>query len=140
MSRFLLLSPIISGIRGTQNTTGFFHLSYYSMTEDFPARGFSLVPWLPASVENDVLFRMLTAKDIPLQKWNGGHEMKTNTCPKCGHTYQGYPALSRVDNRTKICPDCGIREAMEDAGIGSWTRREIMTRMITVSSHTQTSD
>ena len=56
--------------------------------------------------------------------------MKTNTCPKCGHTYQGYPALSRVDNRTKICPDCGIREAMEDARIGSWTRREIMTRMI----------
>ena len=53
--------------------------------------------------------------------------MKTNTCPKCGHTYQGYPALSRVDNRTEICPDCGIREAMEDAGLGPWTRKEIMT-------------
>ena len=56
--------------------------------------------------------------------------MKTNTCPKCGHTYQGYPALSRVDNRTEICPDCGICEAMEDAGLGPWTRKEVMARMI----------
>jgi len=56
--------------------------------------------------------------------------MKTNTCPKCGRTYQGYPALSRMDNRTEICPDCGIREAMEDAGLGPWKRREIMARMI----------
>lgn len=56
--------------------------------------------------------------------------MKANICPKCGHAYQGYPALSRKDNRTEICPDCGIREALEDAGIGPWTRREIMTRMI----------
>lgn len=56
--------------------------------------------------------------------------MKSNTCPKCGHTYQGYPALSRVDNRTEICPDCGIREAMEDAGLGPWTRKEVMARMI----------
>lgn len=56
--------------------------------------------------------------------------MKTNICPKCGRTYQGYPALSRVDNLTEICPDCGIREAMEDAGLGPWTRKEVMTRMI----------
>ena len=45
-------------------------------------------------------------------------------------SYQGYPALSRVDNRTEICPDCGIREAIEDAGLGFRTRREIMTRVI----------
>ena len=96
------------------------------MTEDFPARGFSLVPWLPVRVENDVLFRMLTAKDIPLQKWNGGHEMKTNTCPKCGHTYQGYPALSRVDNRTKICPDCGIRQALASIGIDAEEQEKIL--------------
>ena len=56
--------------------------------------------------------------------------MKTNTCPKCGRTYHDHPAISRVDNRTEICPDCGIHEAMEDAGLGPWTRREIMARMI----------
>ena len=25
-----------------------------------------------------------------------------------------YPALSRRDNKTKICPQCGINEALED--------------------------
>lgn len=49
--------------------------------------------------------------------------MKTNTCPKCGHTYQGYPALSRVDNRTEICPDCGIREALENACMQDYDTR-----------------
>ena len=30
-------------------------------------------------------------------------------CPVCGHTYIDYPALSRLDNLTLICPDCGMR-------------------------------
>ena len=33
-------------------------------------------------------------------------------CPKCGKHYLDYPALSRKDNKTKICPKCGIREAL----------------------------
>ena len=57
--------------------------------------------------------------------------MKTmrRTCPKCGRTYQDYPALSRVDNKTEICPECGVREALEDAGIGPWRKRDILIRM-----------
>lgn len=39
------------------------------------------------------------------------------TCPKCGHTYTERPALSRYDNETLICPDCGTREALESMGI-----------------------
>ena len=35
-----------------------------------------------------------------------------NMCPKCKKYYDGYPALSRVDNKTKICSMCGIAEAM----------------------------
>ena len=35
-------------------------------------------------------------------------------CPKCGKTYTKYPALSRRDNKTYICPQCGTEEAMED--------------------------
>lgn len=31
-------------------------------------------------------------------------------CPKCRKPYTGRPALSRVDNKTDICPDCGMRE------------------------------
>lgn len=33
-------------------------------------------------------------------------------CSICKEKYVGYPALSRVDNATKICPRCGITEAL----------------------------
>ena len=36
------------------------------------------------------------------------------TCPRCNELYDGYPALSRLDNRTAICPACGTDEAMQD--------------------------
>ncbi len=39
------------------------------------------------------------------------------TCPKCGRRYTERPALSRIDNNTMICPDCGTREALESMGI-----------------------
>lgn len=38
------------------------------------------------------------------------------TCPKCGRTYTAPSAISRADNRTPICPDCGIRESLESIG------------------------
>lgn len=37
-------------------------------------------------------------------------------CPACGRSYSAPPALSRLDNSTYICPDCGIREALESLG------------------------
>lgn len=43
----------------------------------------------------------------------------TKTCPKCGKTYNGRPAFSRVDNETAICPLCGTREALEGMGLGT---------------------
>ncbi len=33
-------------------------------------------------------------------------------CPRCKCEIIGYPALSRVDNKTDICSECGIKEAM----------------------------
>ena len=35
-------------------------------------------------------------------------------CPVCGKEYDSYPAISRRDNVTEICPDCGLMEAIED--------------------------
>ena len=35
-------------------------------------------------------------------------------CLKCNQYYSGYPAISRRDNKTEICSDCGTREALED--------------------------
>lgn len=33
-------------------------------------------------------------------------------CPRCKKPYIGYPAISRMDNETRICPDCGREEAI----------------------------
>ena len=34
-------------------------------------------------------------------------------CPICGQEIN-YPALSRRDNKTEICSNCGVIEALED--------------------------
>lgn len=34
-------------------------------------------------------------------------------CPKCGKKYYGVSAISREDNKTEICPICGVKEALE---------------------------
>ena len=47
-------------------------------------------------------------------------DMAKTTCPRCGFgipndTHRGeYPgALSRTDNATEVCSECGVTEAME---------------------------
>ncbi len=51
---------------------------------------------------------------------------ETAVCPKCGQEYTGRPALSRTDNKTPICPDCGTREALENIGVGEAEQNEIV--------------
>ena len=36
------------------------------------------------------------------------------TCPSCEKKYTEHPALSRKDNKTEICSDCGMGEAIDD--------------------------
>lgn len=52
--------------------------------------------------------------------------MPTRTCPLCGMSYNTVPAVSRVDNKTLICPDCGTRQALEGMGIGEEERERIL--------------
>ena len=40
--------------------------------------------------------------------------IKPRRCPICGKTYFERPALSRRGDHRMICPDCGMREALED--------------------------
>ena len=42
--------------------------------------------------------------------------MEVRKCPICGKEYTAVPALSRLDNVTIICPDCGTRQALESLG------------------------
>ncbi len=51
------------------------------------------------------------------------------TCPLCGKIYKGHPAISRKDNVTAICPECGMREALEGIGLN---KEEIEKIVVTV--------
>ena len=55
-----------------------------------------------------------------------GNQMITGICPKCGQSYKGRPALSREDDKTLICPDCGVREALESIGVDINEQEEIL--------------
>lgn len=52
--------------------------------------------------ELDILPDSVACKVLEIQK-----------CPKCGKEFTDYPALSRIDNETEICPECGVREALQ---------------------------
>ena len=47
-------------------------------------------------------------------------------CPLCGQTYGEAPALSRTDNETLICPDCGTRQALESIGVSAEEQEKIL--------------
>ncbi len=53
-------------------------------------------------------------------------ESRRDICPRCGQSYNGRPALSRVDNETFICPDCGTREALESIGVSTEEQEKII--------------
>ncbi len=38
----------------------------------------------------------------------------TKICANCGKAIIGYPAISRKDNKTEICTNCGSLEAIEE--------------------------
>ena len=52
--------------------------------------------------------------------------IEIRTCPKCGQRYTEPPALSRSDNETLICPDCGTREALDSIGVSEDEQEKII--------------
>ena len=42
------------------------------------------------------------------------HLLIGSECPQCNEHYFEFPALSRRDNETEICPTCGTLEALDD--------------------------
>ena len=52
----------------------------------------------------------------------------TMKCPKCGKEVNRLLALSRADNKTMICDECGTKEALDAAGLteGSSMRDSIL--------------
>ena len=58
------------------------------------------------------------------------------TCPICGQEIKGAPALSREDNCTQICPDCGTRQAL--AAIGVTDKEAVIARIHDYEEHRRT--
>ena len=51
---------------------------------------------------------------------------ETRLCPRCGKTYTEHHAVSRTDDRTPICPDCGTREALDSIGVKQEEQEKIL--------------
>lgn len=54
------------------------------------------------------------------------NRIPVSICPYCGKMYHDRPALSRKDNKTLICPDCGTREALESLGVDAEEQEQIL--------------
>ena len=54
---------------------------------------------------------------------------RISVCPRCGQTYHGRPAVSRKDNKTPLCPDCGTREALGSIGVDGKEQEQILAAM-----------
>nr|DAP44676.1 MAG TPA: hypothetical protein [Caudoviricetes sp.] len=55
-------------------------------------------------------------------------------CPLYRQTYYEPPCTSRVDGKTKICPDCGMRESLQSIGVCNEEQEKIIN---TIHQHTQ---
>lgn len=55
-----------------------------------------------------------------------GEDVVRKICPVCGGPLTAHPALSRKDNKTEVCPDCGIRQALSDFGMEEAKQEEIL--------------
>lgn len=47
-------------------------------------------------------------------------------CPLCNKSYTSHPALSKTDNKTLICPDCGTRQALDSIGVSKEEQEKIL--------------
>ena len=52
--------------------------------------------------------------------------IRISVCPRCRQAYHEHPALSRLDNKTLICPYCGTREALDSIGVKPEEQEQII--------------
>ena len=54
------------------------------------------------------------------------NEIQLRKCPKCGKLFSERGVVSRLDNVTIICSDCGTREALESIGVSAEEQEKIL--------------
>ena len=60
---------------------------------------------------------------------------RLSACPRCGKAYHEPPALSRLDNETLICPDCGTRDALATLGVDIEEQEQILAAIHRYETH-----
>lgn len=70
--------------------------------------------------------RKIRTKEETAVKETDNTIVRIAVCPRCGQTYHGRPAVSRADNKTPLCPDCGTREALESIGVDEKEQEQIL--------------
>ena len=60
--------------------------------------------------------------------------IRIRVCPFCGNSFRGVPATSRQDG-TRICPDCGTREALESIGVSKEEQDSIIQTIHQCEQH-----
>ena len=58
-------------------------------------------------------------------------------CPLCGKSYGEPPAISRTDNETPICPDCGTRQALSSMGVSDCVKHVEQQEIIDIIHRNQ---
>lgn len=66
---------------------------------------------LTASINDASLFQNIETAELEFENISDRNFKIYPVCPICGEEYDGHPATSRKDNKSKICPNCGIGEA-----------------------------
>lgn len=82
---------------------------YYVGSEDITNKYSSALADAKRYDDEDILREELES----LPKTMSYKILEIQRCPKCHKEFTEHPAISREDNETEICPECGVREAVE---------------------------
>ena len=77
------------------------------------------------SISRKVLKESESYTEDRIKTKEGYDNTSKKICPRCGKVYRGYPAVSRYDNKTYICSDCGVEEAMVNYTGGKLTNPNV---------------
>ena len=80
-----------------------------------------------------IKFEMMNVMGTPycgsnqnVRRRKDNNSLQKEICPYFGNIFTDGSALSRKDNKTLFCPDCGTRKALYELGIGSEEQEKIL--------------
>ena len=73
-----------------------------------------IVRTFTSTVESATRFRSIKKAQFICDELHENYFKVYALCPICHKEIIGYPAISRKDNKTKICSTCGVNQALVD--------------------------